>query len=158
MAAKSRRLVIDADVLRASGGPNAVHPTATKCREYLQGVLRICHRAQVSDQLNTEWYTHASKFARDWKTAMAQRGKLERVEDVEDVEVRRKLPGAELTDEEQAALDKDLHLLEAALRADRVVVSLDARMKRIANKASKVARKLRGLRFVDPTAESVESL
>lgn len=77
----SRLLVIDADVLRASGGRDATHPTAQACRDYLRGILDICHRAYLTDKLADEWKDHASFFGASWKAAMARRGKLDRADE-----------------------------------------------------------------------------
>jgi hypothetical protein len=157
-AKHSRLLVIDADVLRASGGQNAVHATAQACRDYLRGVLDVCPRAYLTDKLSDEWKNHASIFGASWKAAMARRGKLDRADDRPDLEVRRPAQRATLTDVQREAFNKDIHLLEAALQAEGIVVSRDRRLAAIVGEVQKFARKLRSIRFVDPVRETVHDL
>lgn len=154
----SRLLVIDASVLRASGGTDAVHPTATQCRDFLLGVLSICHRVYVSEATLDEWKHHASKFARGWWTSMAARRKIEWVDDAEDREVRGRLAKATLSTKERSAIEKDLHLVEDALRADSIVVGIDVRLTEYIDKAATFARKLGKVRFIDPREETAEDI
>ena len=154
----SKRLVIDASVLRASGGAAAVHPTATRCRDFLVSVLEICHRVILSESMQVEWKAHASKFAHGWWTSMAARRKILRVDDDADEEVRRPLGKAKLTEKQRAAIEKDLHLLEDALRGDAIVVGIDIRLTEYVTKASERARKLKSIRFIDPCDESADEI
>jgi hypothetical protein len=154
----SKRLVIDASVLRASGGTGAVHPTATQCRDFLVAVLKICHRVVLSESMQVEWKTHASKFAHSWWTSMEARRKVLRVDDDADQEVRRPLGKAKLTEKQRAAIEKDLHLLEDALRGDAIVVGIDIRLTEYVTKASERARKLKPIRFIDPRDESADEI
>ena len=63
-----------------------------------------------------------------------------------------------LTDAQREAFDKDLHLLEAALWAEGIVVSCDRRLASILDEVKRVARKLRSIRIIDPARESVLDL
>lgn len=74
------------------------------------------------------------------------------------MEVRRPAQRATLTDAERDAFNKDIHLLEAALQADGIVVSCDRRLVVIVEAVQKFARKLKSIRFVDPAHESVQDL
>ena len=89
---------------------------------------------------------------------MARRGKLERADDQPDAEIRGPARRVQLTAKERAAFDKDVHLLEAALQAEKVVVTRDQRLIKIVNEVKKVARKLRSITFIDPTGSSVADL
>lgn len=151
-------LVIDASVLRASGGADAEHPTATQCRDFLIAVLEICHHVIVSGRTLDEWKTHASKFARTWWVSMEARRKVERVEDSVDEEVRRPLERATLTARQRAAIEKDLHLIEDALRAHKIIVGIDLRLMEYVEQAGERARKLRTIRFVDPRKTTADKL
>jgi hypothetical protein len=151
-------LVIDADVLRSSGGEDAVHSTAQACRDYLRGVLDISHRVYLTDKLSDEWKDHASIFGASWKAAMARRGKLDRASDRPDLEVRRPARRATLTEAQRDAFEKDVHLLEAALQSGGIVVSCDRRLMTIVTEVKKFARKLKQIRIVDPVHESIDDL
>ncbi|HLG99155.1 MAG TPA: hypothetical protein VKX49_22785 [Bryobacteraceae bacterium] len=49
----SRRLVIDASVARSATMSN--DSTSTACREFLQEVLRVCHRVVLTPEIEQEW-------------------------------------------------------------------------------------------------------
>src|SRR5262249_21736999 len=121
-------------------------------------VLDICHRVILSDSAHNEWKTHASKFARSWWVSMLARRKVERVEDSVDDEVRRPLERSNLTDKQRAASEKDLHLIEDALRTHRIVVGIDLRLTEYVERAGERTRKLRTIHFVDPREVTADKL
>ena len=121
-----RRLVIDASVGHAAGAATATHPVAKNCRDFLQAVLSICHGTVFLRQLDQEWKTHASGFARTWQVAMERRQKLYWIEPPIDQELREAIAEFATSDKDRAAMEKDAFLLEAALAtADRLVASGD---------------------------------
>jgi len=126
----SKLLVIDASVLKASGDENATYPTSKNCHQFLQNVLDICHRAILTRALEVEWNNHKSRFGQAWRVKMEDRGKLIRIRGVEDLELKTKIYLTDviledLTDKQRADVKKDIHLIEAALATDKIVVSLD---------------------------------
>lgn len=116
MATVSRRLVIDASVAAAAG--QTLVPDSRRCREFLQAVLRISHRATMTPQLRAEWIKHQSLFAARWLAEMRSKRKVENFADVRNEELRADAPNT-------PSAQKDLHLIEAALATDRIVISLD---------------------------------
>ena len=118
MAVPSRRLVIDTNIVKAAG--RTLHPTSRRCRDFLDEVLKISHRAVLTPELTAEWDTHQSLFALRWRADMRSKAKIVDLDRVENDEIRHQV---RLT---KAAL-KDLHLVEAAVATDRTVVSLDDR-------------------------------
>jgi hypothetical protein len=118
MATVSRRLVIDASVASAAG--LAMKPDSRRCREFLQAVLHISHRATMTPLLREEWKRHQSLFARVWLAEMTSKAKVQDIADVRNEELRAQAPGT-------VSAQKDVHLVEAALATDRIVISLDDR-------------------------------
>jgi len=116
MATVSRRLVIDASVASAAG--LSMIPDSRRCREFLQAVLHISHRATMTPLLRDEWKRHQSLFARAWLAEMTSKAKVENIADVPNEELRSQAPGTR-------SAQKDLHLVEAALATDKIVISLD---------------------------------
>jgi len=55
-----------------------------------------------------------------------------------------------LTPGEVDALDKDRHLLEAALMADRAIVTRDTKIKSVLAKTPKGARLMRDIQWINP--------
>lgn len=118
MAVPSRRLVVDAS-LAASAGRTIV-PTSYRSREFLAEVLKISHRIVMTGELAAEWRRHETLFAARWRAEMRSRGKIVDIEGIQNDEVRKQVRLSQ-------AVEKDLHLVEAALATDRIVVSLDDR-------------------------------
>lgn len=122
----SRCLVIDTAVARAAGEVDAPDATSRICRDFLQAVLNICHRAVFPPQLIEEWKKHASAFSQTWQVAMARRGKLDWIEPESDNEIRETIAETAASEKDKDAMEKDAFLLEAALATtDRMVISLD---------------------------------
>lgn len=122
---KSKSLVIDASVAHASGGKSAIHPDATHTRDFLQAVLKVCHKAVMSPAIRDEWNAHQSGFARSWRKTMVAKGKLLLSDIDERPDIRQKIKQASVTDNQKVAMQKDCHLLESAIATDHRIVSLD---------------------------------
>lgn len=121
----SKSLVIDASVAHASGGENATHPEATHTRDFLQAVLKICHKAVMSPAIRDEWNAHQSGFARAWRRSMVARGKLLLSDIDERPDIRKEIKKAAVTNNQKDAMQKDCHLLESAIATNQRIVSLD---------------------------------
>jgi hypothetical protein len=131
MATVFKRLVIDASVASAAG--LAMKPDSRRCREFLQAALQISHRATMTPLLRAEWNRHQSLFAARWLTEMTSKAKVEAIADVRNEELPAETP-------DTASAQKDLHLIEAALATDKIVISLDdrARMELAVHAAAEV--------------------
>ena len=124
----SRILVIDSSIAAASG-ETSKHPTAEICREFLDTVLRICHRVVLTPPVRDEWNRHQSRFARKWRLAMMKRGKVEIVQVAAHHSIDEQIENARLDASVTAIIDKDRHLIEAALATDKRIASLDDRVR-----------------------------
>lgn len=148
--APSRLLVIDASVLRAAGAGE--HPTSSACRGVLIDVLDICHRACDTPAIADEWKRHQSAFARKWRSRMYARGKIKSPAPVDVSAIRDTMRShLTLTPKQIASIEKDLHLVGAALGADRIVVSADDRMRTLLRQLRIGA--LRGMIWANPVTE-----
>jgi len=116
MAVPSRRLVDDASIGAAAGLTD--FPTSLRSREFLMEVLKISHRVVMTRDLAREWDNHQTRFSARWRAEMRSRRKIVDLEATENAEVRNQVRTS-------AAVLKDLHLIEAALATDRIVVSRD---------------------------------
>jgi len=110
--------VVDASVASAAG--KTMHPTSFRSRQFLGEVLKISHRIVMTVTLATEWDRHQSLYAARWRAEMRTRNKVVDIANVPNEEVRRQVTFS-------IAVQKDLHLIEAALATDKVVISLDDR-------------------------------
>lgn len=125
---RSRILVIDASVARASG-QTSMHPTSRYCREFLQNVLDICHRTVMTVPIREEWDKHQSRFARLWRLSMVARKKLSFIEITEQMSLEDRIIRATSDSFLRAMMEKDRHLIEAALASEHRVASLDDRIR-----------------------------
>lgn len=148
----SKVLVIDASVARSAGPPGATHPTSSNCRNFLQNVLLICHRVAMTKEIREEWDKHESRFASEWLRRMIAKRKLYPVKNlVSDDELWTALENIAQTDQQRVQIVKDIHLLEAALVSDKIIVSLDENTARTYfNKAAQTIVKLQTITWVNP--------
>ena len=126
---RSRVLVIDASIARAAGDVS-MHPSSRDCREFLQAVLRICHRVAMTGPIREEWNKHQSRFARGWRTSMVARKKMEFVTVDPHLTLEKRIERAVVDAHLAAIIDKARRLIEAALVTEERVISLDDHVRR----------------------------
>lgn len=130
----SRRLVIDASVARSA--TMSQDSTSTACREFLQEVLTVCHRVILTREIEREWQYVAlqirsradevrSRFLVGWMFAMGRKGKLLRPHVASEAALRDKINHLGIAEQTRQTISEDLHLIEAALAADHIVISRD---------------------------------
>ena len=149
-ARDSRQLVIDADVARASGSETATHPRAEHCRDFLSAVLKLSHRIAMTEKINNEWKNHQSRFARRWRVSMDARKRIDRIDPPENAELQAKITTTTNNENEIEALEKDFHLLQAALATDQTIISLDETVRGLFKRASQQVGAIRGIIWVNP--------
>ena len=151
----SKRLVIDADVAQASGSETATHPRAEHCRDFLSSVLSLSYRLVMTETINNEWKNHQSRFARRWRVSMDARKKIDRINPPADEELQNKVTNTASVENEVEAMQKDFHLLHAALATDQTVISLDETIRGLFKRASQQVGEIRNIIWVNPdrTAE-----
>jgi hypothetical protein len=143
-AKQSKRLVIDASVARACGGPQATYPSSVHCRDFLESVLSLCHQVVMTPDIRDEWNRHQSRFAREWLSRMIGKRKLVPLQaQPVDRMLWKELEDSATTDKQRQQIVKDICLLEAALATDKIVISLD----------DKTARK-----YFSQAAQQIQSL
>lgn len=149
-ARDSKRLIIDADVARASGSETATHPRAEHCRDFLNAVLSLGYRIVMTERINNEWKNHQSRFARRWRVSMDARKKIVRVNPPEGAELQNKVASTTNDEDEIEAIEKDFHLLQAALATDQTVISLDETIRHLFVRASQQVGEIRNIIWVNP--------
>ena len=122
---KSRNLVIDASVAGASGGEDATHPRPIITRDFLLAVLTICHKAVMTPAILAEWNQHQSSFARKWRRSMVARKKLILLNVEERPDLRERVELENISRKQKDAMLKDCHLIEASIKTDKRIISLD---------------------------------
>ena len=125
-AVPSVRLVVDTNILRGASSTIVAEPPGATLRAVLQAILRICHRAVVSPALAREYNKHASDYGTRWLSAMRTKGKVVEAEATPTSRSRRWQANASRKGSRPGEeLQKDLHLVLAAMETDQIVVSCE---------------------------------
>ena len=148
--AKSKRLVIDANVARASGA-KANDGEAKHCREFLLKVSSLNYRIIMSPEMRSEWNKHQSDFALRWRGAMARRNQVCGVKkSPTDKDLRKKIKEAAEEENQIPVMRKDFHLLEAARISDQTIISLERRVRRHFAYVAQRIGEIRDIVWVNP--------
>lgn len=152
----SKRLVIDADVAQASGSETATHPRAKQCRDFLQTVLSVCHRVVMTKTISNEWNSHQSRFARLWRKSMYARRKVVDFDSIDENIAIEYLTKATNNQNEIDNMQKDIHLLQAAMGTDQMIISLDETVRKLFAEASEQVGEIRFIIWVNPEKSETE--
>ena len=158
-ARDSKRLVIDADVAGACGRKIPPGPTAKHCRDFLNAVLSLSHRVVMTEKIRDEWKRHASPFARRWRVSMYARRKIDRIIDPpENENLCTKIVNTARSERQSEEIEKDFHLLQAALATDQTVISLDEIIRGLFRQASQSVGEIRHIIWVNPDRAGEEPI
>ncbi len=129
----NKALIVDASIAGAAGQEEASYPTSKNCRDLLSAVLDSLHKIVMTPEIRQEWDDHQQSFATRWLVAMERKAKIELHTSLRDEGLRDKMTNLigqqigrnKITQEACAIMLKDCHLLEAALKSDKIILSLD---------------------------------
>jgi hypothetical protein len=152
----SRLLVVDADVARSAGQTN--HPTSMASREFLQAVRGICHRLAFGRQLAAEWKIHCSRYTFVWLASMQSKGKIVELASSDVPDLRGAVEDLNISEKDRDTILKDVHLVEAALAADRAIVSRDDVARSLLRRIAGVMPPLRSIVWVNPTNDAEDGV
>lgn len=152
----SKRLVIDTDVAQASGDEDATDPRAINCRDFLKEVRSQDHRVVMTREISEEWKRHQSRFALEWRVSMDASRKVERIDPLQDDTLRDKITTTTNNTDEIEAIQKDFHLLQAALATDQTIISLDETIRQLFKRASQQVGEIRNIIWVNPDRATEE--
>lgn len=150
------RLVIDTSILRSASERPSPDPRGPTCGKLLRDILEICHHAVFTPESSAEWNRHRSRFAMTWRRAMTARKKLHFLDDAcRDADLRsacERLFQDDGAPDSWEEVEKDLHLAEAALATDKIVLSVERRIHECFRWAcsKRGARKLREIHWFHP--------
>ena len=160
---KAKRLVVDASVVHAMGGPDADAqeadpPRSACCRDVLLAVRRVCHSVALTPSIAAEWSRHQSTHACQWRCAMDGGKKIARPDAPQSDALRETIRDTAADDEMAEAMLKDAPLIEAALAADGIVVSLDDRARGFFAAIARRIPELRRIMWVNPERLAMRQL
>ena len=152
----TKQLVIDADVAQAAGSETATHPRAVNCRDFLIVVRSQNHKLVMTNKISDEWKQHQSRFARRWRLSMDARKKVDRIILPNNTRIKDKITNTTDNEDDTEAIQKDMHLLEAAMQTDKTIVSLDETIRSLFAYASRQVGEIRNIIWVNPERTTEE--
>jgi len=111
----------------------------------------------MTPEIAEEWDKHQNKFALSWRTNMKRHGKLSEPRYTQKDELRENIEKFAKTEQEREKMLKDVHLLEAALATDKIVISLDDEARRLYSKISADVDEIREITWRNPTDKDIIS-
>ena len=145
---RPRRLVIDADIVNSAS--EAKYPISSTCRRFLDTVLDVGHHVVMTKAIREEWHRHMSRYSKIWRRRMWARKRVVKIIGERDETLRGRID-ASVSQDQQAMVAKDVHLVEAALATDQLITSQDERVRNALRTASNNVGELKRIVWVNPT-------
>ena len=145
---RPRQLVIDADIVNSAS--EAKYPISSTCRKFLDTVLDVGHHVVMTKAIREEWHRHMSRYSKRWRRRMWARKRVVKIVGERDETLRGRID-ASVSQDQQAMVAKDVHLVEAALATDRLITSQDERVRSALGTASNNVGELKKIVWVNPT-------
>jgi len=152
----AKRLVIDANVAIAASGEGKPENAS---RIFLETVLAENYIAVMTKKLLDEWRREGkeqkpSVFSMTWLSKMATDGDVGRICFLQDLTAHENvwLQISELYDvsQGQLAMSEDFHLISASLETDKIVISLEKKVRVLFKKAAQEVKELQDITWVNP--------
>jgi hypothetical protein len=145
------RLVVDANIAQSAGTSNV--PESIYSRECLNAVRDSGHVAVFCQQLLDEWGEHASLVSRRWWKSMAARRRIERFEGEQFAILQDRACACLVEEKRRVALEKDFHLVRAALATDRSILSNETEFPKLLAMAAASISPLAAIVYGNPAIE-----
>jgi hypothetical protein len=154
-----RQVIIDADVAsHASNKPGLSKKTIAQMNIDTRAFLDALHNETkdvmvMYPELLHEW-RFASKFSTAWRAQMVSERREKMIANPPITEFRSLIANAGLNaNEHQTAID-DLHLVEAAIKTGKIVISNERKSRNVLNKAASNVKVLKEIEWVSPRLKS----
>jgi hypothetical protein len=154
MARPSGHVLVDANVARSARDP-ARHPTSTACWRLAKLMAsRDCETgALMTPALRAEWREHASPTMVGWLASMESRSRIRAERDRPVRDLRNAVSAIE-DDGIRAAIEKDLHLSEAAVLHGAPVASQDDKQRRFLTELASSYRLAGKVQWFNPVSDA----
>ena len=118
-------------------------------------MLDVGHQVVMTDAIMAEWHHHMSRYSRRWRRQMYGRRRVYRIEmqNERDNNLRKRIDAVVHRDQ-RAIVAQDIHLIEAAIAADRLVTSKDESARGVFKDASDGVVELKQIVWVNPTCDN----
>ena len=147
----SKCLVIDTDIARAAGGSNTQREPSKSCRIFMDAILDDTgHKVVLSRAIQEEWNKHQSLATSIWRATMVAQKRICLINAPADILLRRKVEQCASSENKSKAMLKDIHLIEAAHQADKIVISMDETVRSCFREITHQIRPLAVITWVNP--------
>jgi hypothetical protein len=146
-----KTLIVDACVAGDAGSKEPPPEVCIRARAFLEGLREAGHALGLTPRLETEWRDHAGRFALRWWRTMRVKRRVVNVPTHHQTASRKRALLTTKKPADRAAMDKDWHLIEGALRADRTVASSDDAVRGLFVSAAATIAQLRPIVWVNPS-------
>ncbi len=143
-------LVIDTDIASAASDKDTRDARSKDCRNFLLAVRDTRHKLVSTEAIRAEWHMHQSRFTRIWLASMVARSQVCWIDAPADDRLRRKVEQRATSEKKREAMLKDVHLIEAAYQADKVVSSMDETVRHCFHQATQKIGVLKQIAWVNP--------
>lgn len=144
-------LVIDTDVARATGKDTSQSNISKSCRDFMHTMLEETqHKVVLTRDIQTEWNKHQSRATLVWRRTMIAQKRICLIEISADEDLCRQIEECAPSENKCKAMLKDVHLVEAACQADKIVISMDEVVRGCFRDLSHQAHQLKQIVWVNP--------
>ena len=147
---------MDTSVASAAGGEEATALVSISCTEFFETFRDECpHHVVMTPDLSEEWDKYQSEFSATWLATMIAKKRFYYDPSPENQALCNKIEGTAISDKERKEMWDDFCLLEAALKTDQTIISLDRSIRELFARATRHVREIRDIVWVNPerTAE-----
>lgn len=151
MARYSKCLVIDTDVARSAGGITAQDGKSKGCRDFLLIMQRDTkHKVVTTTAIRAEWQKHQSTFMKTWFASMIAKRRICWIDISTEDELHQKIACLTTLEKKRDTMLKDIHLVEAAYKADKIVISMDETVRRCFHETASAINTLKQIAWINP--------
>jgi hypothetical protein len=144
-------LVIDTDIARAAGGGNTQREPSKSCRVFMDTMLdHTQHKVVLTRAIQEEWNKHQSLTTLSWRATMIAQKRVCLIRAPADDDLRSKVEQCASSENKREAMFKDIHLVEAALQAAKIVISMDETVRQCFREVTHKIRPLAFIAWVNP--------
>ena len=150
---KRKVLVVDASVGCAARNESSQNQAARSCIQTLETIHKGHYAIAMSEEIENEWRgirKNIAFYASRWLALMERRGRVAILEDTIDSMLRDNILQTTNNPSTKIAIQKDVHLLEAALVTDRIVVCRDKKCRKYFQQAAKKVDVIKPIHWTNP--------
>lgn len=151
MPQAAKLLVIDVNITCAASEKESADPITKSSRDFLRCMVETTsHKIVLTDAIRAEQRRHPSKFGESWLRTMFAKKRVHWIDAPADEMLRRKVEQTATSPNRLIHMQEDIHLIEAALKTDKTILSMDEEVKACFIHASRKVATLRMIGWINP--------